>query len=63
MNESDSEIINSILRSAGYLHTPDISRANIVLLNTCAIRENAESKIWGRLNELKAIKTKTKKKA
>lgn len=63
MNESDTEIVNSILRGAGYLHTPNVSDAHIVLLNTCAIRENAEMKIWNRLNELKAMKSKAKKNA
>ena len=63
MNESDTEIVNSILTNAGYEATKHFKDANIVLLNTCAIRENAESKIWNRLTELRAIKNKTKKSA
>jgi tRNA-N(6)-(isopentenyl)adenosine-37 thiotransferase enzyme MiaB len=60
MNESDTEIVNSILQNAGYIPTKLFSEAQIVLLNTCAIRENAESKVWNRLNEIKALKTKGK---
>ena len=52
MNFSDSEIINSILKTAGYNHTENEQEADIVLLNTCAIRENAEAKIWSRLSGL-----------
>lgn len=60
MNESDSEIVNSILISAGYLHTTTITSADIVLINTCAIREGAETRIWGRLNELRRLRTPNK---
>lgn len=55
MNEADSEIINSILISSG-MELSTLQDSNLILLNTCAIRENAESKIWHRLNELRAIK-------
>jgi tRNA-2-methylthio-N6-dimethylallyladenosine synthase len=62
MNVSDSEIINGILLKSGFNHTKNISEADIIFLNTCAIRENAENKIWSRLNEIKALKRKTNKK-
>jgi tRNA A37 methylthiotransferase MiaB len=45
MNESDTEIIISILNSTGYSITQDQSEAELIFLNTCAIRENAESKV------------------
>lgn len=57
MNESDSEIINSILTKAGYTYTKILNTADIVLINTCAIREGAENRIWGRLSELRALKS------
>lgn len=46
MNVSDSEVVLSILRDAGYDQTDQISGADVVLVNTCAIREGAEQKIW-----------------
>lgn len=56
MNFSDSEIIASILAKEGYSTTGTDADADVIFLNTCAIRENAESKVWGRLAELKALK-------
>eukprot|EP00879_Flechtneria_rotunda_P010439 GHRR01010915.1.p1 GENE.GHRR01010915.1~~GHRR01010915.1.p1 ORF type:complete len:413 (+),score=133.18 GHRR01010915.1:493-1731(+) len=56
MNLNDSEIINSVLRSEQYIKAASVQDAGVVLLNTCAIRENAEARIWGRLRELQAIK-------
>jgi len=56
MNFSDTEIVNSVLNSAGYENTEDDSEADVVLLNTCAIRENAEGKIWNRLSQLRALR-------
>lgn len=49
MNASDTEIINSILLKDGFLKSQDINDSDIILLNTCAIREGAELKIWNRL--------------
>lgn len=62
MNENDSEIINSILLNEGYIRTQDQNEADIILYNTCAIREGAESKIWKQLEILRAHKRKDKKK-
>ena len=53
MNASDSELVSSILTSNGYSLTPDEAEADVVLLNTCAIREKAEARIWGKLQLLK----------
>ena len=49
MNVSDSEIVASVLRENGYGLTHDADAADIVLINTCAIRENAEQKVRRRL--------------
>src|SRR5262245_36671091 len=58
MNFSDSEIVASILGTLGYETTPQAADADIILLNTCAIRDNAEQKIWQRLKSFKAQKKK-----
>src|SRR5215212_4537834 len=58
MNFSDSEIIASILSKEGYKTITTDEGADVIFLNTCAIRENAESKVWGRLTELKAMKNR-----
>jgi tRNA-2-methylthio-N6-dimethylallyladenosine synthase len=56
MNFSDTEIIASVLTGMGYGFTQVETEADLVLLNTCSIRENAETKIWHRLNSLKHAK-------
>ena len=61
MNENDTEIVSSILQNAGFVNTKEISNAQIIFLNTCAIRENAETKVWNKLTELRAMKNKVKK--
>ncbi|KAF2075660.1 hypothetical protein CYY_003033 [Polysphondylium violaceum] len=61
MNFADTEVINSIMRSAGYTLASSYKEADIIFLNTCAIRDNAESKIWLRLSELRMHKRKNRK--
>lgn len=56
MNERDSEMLAGILYEIGYRPTGDIEDADLILLNTCCVRETAENKIWGRIGELKALK-------
>jgi tRNA-2-methylthio-N6-dimethylallyladenosine synthase len=56
MNESDSELVRSMLKREGFVFTEDRERADVVLVNTCAIRENAHNKIYAHLSELKTIK-------
>lgn len=56
MNLSDSEVIAAILAENGYKAQEAEENADVVFLNTCAIRENAEDKIWKRLQQLKANK-------
>ncbi|CAG1008470.1 tRNA-2-methylthio-N(6)-dimethylallyladenosine synthase [Phycisphaerales bacterium] len=56
MNELDSELVAGQLRALGYAFTPDPAAADVVLYNTCSVREHAEQKVWSRLGELKARK-------
>jgi tRNA-2-methylthio-N6-dimethylallyladenosine synthase len=58
MNVSDSEVVVSILQEKGIGVTGDINDADIILVNTCSIRDNAEQRIWGRLKQFKQIKKK-----
>src|SRR3954463_16346429 len=52
MNELDSELVAGSLRALGYRFTPDPDAAEVVLYNTCSVREHAEQKVWSRLGEL-----------
>ena len=56
MNFSDSEIVASILNEAGFATTRDEGEADLILLNTCAIRENAEQRVRTRLRQFKKAK-------
>lgn len=56
MNFSDSEIVASILMENGFNTTNDFKEADLILINTCAIRENAETRVRNRLKEFKGIK-------
>jgi tRNA-2-methylthio-N6-dimethylallyladenosine synthase len=58
MNLADSEVMASIMKDNGFKTTNDPLKADVVFLNTCAIRDNAEAKIWGRLKEMKGNKRK-----
>jgi tRNA-2-methylthio-N6-dimethylallyladenosine synthase len=58
MNFSDSEIVTSILQEGGYATTANFENADVILLNTCAIRENAEQKVRNRLNNFGYLKKK-----
>ncbi len=59
MNISDTELILGLLKSQGYASTPTPDGADVILLNTCAIREHAEDRIIGRLGDL--VKYKARK--
>ncbi len=59
-NEADSEVIAGILEDIGYTRASEGTEADLVILNTCAIRENAENRIWGVLGNLKGVKAKRK---
>ncbi|RAK11199.1 tRNA-i(6)A37 thiotransferase enzyme MiaB [Halanaerobium saccharolyticum] len=56
MNEHDSERLAGMLEEMGYQQTEELGSADIILLNTCIIRENAELKVFGKLGELKRYK-------
>ena len=50
MNVNDTEVIFAILEKAGYVRTESMEEADLVMANTCSIRDNAEQRIWGRLD-------------
>jgi tRNA-2-methylthio-N6-dimethylallyladenosine synthase len=56
MNLADSEVVLGILSGAGYRQTDDLARADVVFVNTCAVRENAEQRVYGRLGDFKHYK-------
>jgi tRNA-2-methylthio-N6-dimethylallyladenosine synthase len=56
MNFSDSEIVASIMNEDGFSTTNNINEADVIFLNTCAIRDNAETRIWTRLRDFKSAK-------
>lgn len=58
MNEYDSEILSGILQNDNYTLTDTPDNADVILLNTCSVRDHAEQKIHSRLGELKRLKTK-----
>jgi tRNA-2-methylthio-N6-dimethylallyladenosine synthase len=58
MNFSDSEVVASIMANEGYTTTRNVDEADIVLINTCSIRENAETRVRNRLTEFKIKKEK-----
>lgn len=58
LNENDSEKLSGMLEKMGYIETNTPEDANLVIFNTCCIRENAEEKVFGKLGELKNIKEK-----
>jgi tRNA-2-methylthio-N6-dimethylallyladenosine synthase len=61
MNFSDSEIVASILIDKGYSTTQNFEEADVIFVNTCAIREGAESKVRNRLNDFKRVKQRNPK--
>jgi hypothetical protein len=62
MNLSDSEIVRSILLSSGHTEALSVEDAELIFVNTCAIRDNAEAKIWHRLKFFRSIRRKSKRK-
>lgn len=61
MNVADSEVVASVMQMAGYETCADISEADAVFLNTCSVRDNAEQKIYNRLDTLHAEQKKGRK--
>lgn len=58
MNVADSEVVASVMKMAGYEHADNEAEADAIFLNTCSVRENAENKIYQRLDQLFADKKK-----
>ncbi len=58
MNFSDSEIVASIMTDLGFVTTNTTDNADVIFLNTCAIRDNAELRIWARLKDFRGMKRK-----
>jgi tRNA-2-methylthio-N6-dimethylallyladenosine synthase len=56
MNEYDTELVRALLKARGFTFTEDRERADVVLMNTCAIREHAHNKVYGHLADLRTIK-------
>ena len=56
MNFADTELVMGILKNQGYVMAKEINDANVILLNTCSIRDNAEQKIYARLEHLRGNK-------
>ena len=56
MNVADTEMVLGLLHGAGYARTDDPTRADLILLNTCAVREKAEDRVFARASELGALK-------
>ncbi|MGE5409707.1 MAG: tRNA (N6-isopentenyl adenosine(37)-C2)-methylthiotransferase MiaB, partial [Clostridiales bacterium] len=57
MNLADTEIVMGVLKNYGYQITKELEQADVVLLNTCSVRENAEQRIYGRLGNFKKLKS------
>jgi tRNA-2-methylthio-N6-dimethylallyladenosine synthase len=60
MNVADSEVVVSILSGRGFRLSKEMDNADLILLNTCSIRENAEQRIWNRLKAIRHEKKKNK---
>lgn len=56
MNEYDSELVRTLLKREGYVFTEDRECADVILMNTCAIRENAHTKVYTHLSDLRTLK-------
>jgi tRNA-2-methylthio-N6-dimethylallyladenosine synthase len=56
MNEEDSEKLAGMLEGMGYLESDSRENADVIIFNTCCVRENAELKVYGNLGQLKALK-------
>ena len=58
MNVADSEVVASVMQMAGYGTTDDLDSADAIFINTCSVRDNAEQRIFARLNTLNALRRK-----
>ena len=60
LNENDSEKLIGMVEEMGYSESKDMNDADLYLINTCCVRENAEEKVFGKLRRIKKIKRKEK---
>jgi tRNA-2-methylthio-N6-dimethylallyladenosine synthase len=60
MNVADSEVVASVMGDKGYELTEDQNEADAIFINTCSVRDNAEQRVWGRLNLFNSYKKKKK---
>src|SRR4051812_12229666 len=60
MNVHDSERLAGLLEDAGYVRAPEGETADVVVFNTCAVRENADNRLYGNLGHLRPVKTARK---
>lgn len=60
MNVNDTEVVFSILSKEGYIRTEDIADADVIMANTCSVRDNAEQRIWGRIDQFNLQRRKRK---
>lgn len=60
MNVADSEVVASVMQMAGYEMTEEIQDADVIFVNTCSVRDNAEQKVLGRLQYFQSLKRKKK---
>ena len=58
MNERDTEVLAGMLKKMGYQKSDDLQKSDIILFNTCCVREKAENKVLSYLGELKELKSK-----
>jgi len=58
MNVADTEIVLGLLQGAGYQRTHDPAAADVILINTCAVREKAVERVWGRASTLATYKAR-----
>jgi tRNA-2-methylthio-N6-dimethylallyladenosine synthase len=58
MNVADSEVVAAVLRDKDFMLASDVSEADAILINTCSVRDNAEQRIWGRLDHFKSLRKK-----
>ena len=58
MNVADSEVVATVMKMAGYETCEDLDQADAIFINTCSVRDNAEQKIFSRLNQLNAYRHK-----
>lgn len=60
MNVADSETVAAIMKDNDYVVTFDMQEADVIIINTCSVRDNAEQKIWHRLDYIKGLKRRNK---